>query len=61
MDRFAVNQLTVDRLTGRQVDRFICYLNMWYQVVKSCSPQVDIGVVNQMMVDRLTGRQVDRF
>ena len=21
MDRFAVNQLTVDRLTGRQVDR----------------------------------------
>ena len=42
MDRVVVNQLTVDRLTGRQVDRFICYQNVWYLAV---------------IVQRLTGEQ----
>ena len=47
MDRVVVNQLTVDRLTGREVDRFICELNILRVVVnrlkggQSCSQPVD--------------------
>ena len=66
MDRVVINQLTVDRLTRRQVDRLTCsYVNLIYgterlRVVVN-SGKVDRVVVNQLTVDRLTGRQVDRF
>ena len=58
MDIVVVNQLTVDRLTGREVDMFICQLNIYG--TKRLRVVVNRLKGGQSFSQPVDGRQVDR-
>ena len=60
MDRVVVNQLTVDRLTGRQVDRLtVSYVNKIYGTER-LRVVVQRSTGEQSCSQPVDGRQVDR-
>ena len=60
MDRVVVNQLTVDRLTGLNVNKINGTERLRIVVQRLIGEQICSQPEDGRQVDRLTGRQVDR-